>query len=58
MTDLAIWMHTESIGRLYGPKSKQHSHCLIKKMSVNGASTIFGPGSYVMIQRLGHFDAY
>jgi hypothetical protein len=36
-------MHTESIGRLYRPKRKQHALCPIMKMSVNGVSTILSP---------------
>jgi len=35
-------MYNQHIGSLYKQKSKQHVHFPILKMSVNGASKIFG----------------
>jgi hypothetical protein len=41
-------MYSESIGRLDRPKSKQHSPCLIMKMSVNGGPMIIGLASWLI----------
>jgi hypothetical protein len=51
--DLAILMHTGSIGCLYRPKRKQHAPCLIMKMSVNGASSMFRLASWLIKVQCG-----
>jgi len=46
-------MHKQCIGRLYRLKEKQHAPCPIMKMSVNGASTIFGLAEWLIKARDG-----
>jgi len=53
MLQLVRDTHLPDIGSLYWEKLQQHAPCLILKMSVNGASTIFSFTSWVIYIPIG-----
>jgi len=53
MFRLVAEIHLWDIGSLYWQKQQRHAPCSILKMSVNGASTIFGVASCVSYVPIG-----
>jgi hypothetical protein len=51
--DLATAVHNQRTGSLLWQNNKQHGHCPILKLSVNGASTIFACVSCVIYVAIG-----